>query len=153
MSKPTPFLTPDERKIFISSAGGWGLDAMDICIFSLVIPSLLAAFTIGRGSVGILATAALISSAFGGWLGGILSDKVGRLVVLRWTIAWFSVATIICGLVHGYTTFLVFRILQGFGFGGEWAVGAVLMGEIIRSEKRGKVVGAVQSAYAVGWGA
>ncbi|WP_241869442.1 MFS transporter [Acidocella aminolytica] len=125
---------------------------MDICIFSLVIPSLLAAFTIGRGSVGILATAALISSAFGGWLGGILSDKVGRLVVLRWTIAWFSVATIICGLVHGYTTFLVFRILQGFGFGGEWAVGAVLMGEIIRSEKRGKVVGAVQSAYAVGWG-
>ncbi|EKM98125.1 MFS transporter [Acidocella sp. MX-AZ02] len=151
MSSAKSYLTADERKIFYSSAGGWGLDAMDICIFSLVIPSLLAAFAIGRGNVGILATAALISSAFGGWLGGIISDRVGRLVVLRWTIAWFSIATIICGLVHGYTTFLIFRILQGFGFGGEWAVGAVLMGEIIRSELRGKVVGAVQSAYAIGW--
>ena len=29
------YLTADERKIFYSSAGGWGLDAMDICIFSL----------------------------------------------------------------------------------------------------------------------
>ena len=39
------------------------------------------------------------------------------------------------------------------GFGGEWAAGAVLMGEIIRAQHRGKAVGCVQSAYAVGWAA
>src|SRR5690606_4047345 len=37
------------------------------------------------------------------------------------------------------------------GFGGEWAAGAVLMGEIIRPQYRGKAVGTVQSAYAVGY--
>jgi MFS family permease len=41
---------------------------------------------------------------------------------------------------------------MGLGFGGEWAAGAVLMGEVIRAEHRGKVVGTVQSAWAIGWG-
>jgi len=40
---------------------------------------------------------------------------------------------------------------MGLGFGGEWAAGAVLMGEVIRAEHRGKAVGSVQSGWAVGW--
>jgi len=41
---------------------------------------------------------------------------------------------------------------MGFGFGGEWAAAAVLIGEVIRSEHRGKAVGAMQSGWAIGWG-
>jgi Arabinose efflux permease len=40
---------------------------------------------------------------------------------------------------------------MGLGFGGEWAAGAVLMGEVIRAQHRGKAVGSVQSGWAVGW--
>jgi MFS family permease len=40
----------------------------------------------------------------------------------------------------------------GLGFGGEWAAGAVLMGEAIRPQYRGRAVGSVQSGWAVGWG-
>jgi MFS family permease len=42
---------------------------------------------------------------------------------------------------------------MGLGFGGEWAAGAVLMGEVIAARHRGKTVGAVQSGWALGWGA
>jgi len=38
------------------------------------------------------------------------------------------------------------------GFGGEWAVGSVLMGETIRAQHRGKAVGTVQGGWAIGWG-
>jgi Arabinose efflux permease len=41
---------------------------------------------------------------------------------------------------------------MGLGFGGEWAAGAVLIGEVIRAEHRGKAVGAMQSGWAIGWG-
>jgi MFS family permease len=41
---------------------------------------------------------------------------------------------------------------MGLGFGGEWAAGAVLLGEVIRAEHRGKAVGAMQSGWAIGWG-
>ena len=47
---------------------------------------------------------------------------------------------------------LITRGLQGLGFGGEWAVGSVLMGEAIRARYRGKAVGTVQAGWAVGWG-
>lgn len=47
---------------------------------------------------------------------------------------------------------LICRALLGFGFGGEWAAGAVLMGETIRAQYRGRAVGSVQSGWAIGWG-
>ncbi len=144
-------LSPTERSVFLSSGIGWLLDSMDISMFSLVVPSLLIAFATDRGHVGILATAALLSSAIGGWLAGIISDRIGRMAMLRVTIAWFSAATVACAFVHDYNLFLAVRIVQGLGFGGEWAVGAVLMAEIIRSDKRGRIVGMVQSCYSLGW--
>ena len=40
---------------------------------------------------------------------------------------------------------------MGFGFGGEWTAGAVLIGEVIRPRDRGKAVGMVQAGWAIGW--
>ena len=44
------------------------------------------------------------------------------------------------------------RAFLGLGFGGEWAAGAVLLGESIRAEHRGKALGIMQGGWAVGWG-
>jgi MFS family permease len=46
----------------------------------------------------------------------------------------------------------VARGLLGLGFGGEWAAGAVLLGESVRAEHRGKALGTMQAGWAVGWG-
>jgi MFS family permease len=43
--------------------------------------------------------------------------------------------------------------MQGLGFGGEWAAGAVLMSEVIDKRIRGRAVGCVQSGWSVGYGA
>ena len=72
---------------------------------------------------------------------------------LQVTILWFSVFTGLSGLTNSFGELLSVRALQGLGFGAEWAVGAALMGEIVRPEHRGKAVGCVQSSWAVGWGA
>jgi MFS family permease len=54
--------------------------------------------------------------------------------------------------VQNFDQLLIARALLGLGFGGEWAAGAVLMGEAIRPQFRGRAVGSVQSGWAVGWG-
>jgi MFS family permease len=56
------------------------------------------------------------------------------------------------GLTNSWWQLLLTRALQGLGFGGEWAVGSVLMGETIRARHRGKAVGTVQAGWAIGWG-
>jgi MFS family permease len=145
-------LTPPEKRTFWACFGGWALDAMDVQIFSFVIPSIVAAFTISNADAGFIGTVTLLTSALGGWFAGALADRFGRVRTLQITIVWFAFFTFLCGFAQNYAQLLTFRALMGLGFGGEWAAGAVLMGEVIRAQHRGKAVGSVQSGWAVGWG-
>jgi MFS family permease len=145
-------LTAQERGTLLGTFGGWALDGMDVMVYSFVIPSLIAAWHISTGQAGLLGTAALLISAVGGWLADLLADRFGRARVLQITIMWFAIATFLSGFTHSFWQLLVTRGLQGLGFGGEWAVGSVLMGEAIRAQHRGKAVGTVQGGWAVGWG-
>jgi MFS family permease len=141
-----------ERRAFWASMGGWTLDAMDVQIFTFAVPALIAVFEVTKADIGLIATATLLTSAFGGWLAGALSDRFGRLATLQFTILWFSMFTFLCGLALNYSEFFFFRAVMGFGFGGEWAAAALLVGEAIHPAHRGKAVGAMQSGWAVGWG-
>ena len=55
------------------------------------------------------------------------------------------------GLATSYAMLMTFRVFQGLGFGAEWGVGAVLVAEIVRPESRGRALGIIQSAWAIGW--
>jgi MFS family permease len=145
-------LSPPERSTLVATFGGWALDGLDVMVYSFVIPSLIAAWHLSKGEAGLLGTSALLVSAVGGWLAGTLSDRYGRTRILQLTILWFALFTFLCGFTQSFTQLLVTRGLQGLGFGGEWAVGSVLMGEAIRAEHRGKAVGTVQGGWAIGWG-
>jgi MFS family permease len=145
-------MQPREKSTFWACTGGWILDAMDVQILSFAIPAIIAAFAITNADAGLIGTATLLSSAFGGWFAGALSDRFGRVRTLQITIAWFAVFTFLCGFAQNYAQLFIFRALMGLGFGGEWAAAAVLIGEVIRPEHRGKAVGAMQSGWAIGWG-
>ena len=142
-----------ERRTLMACFGGWALDAFDVNLYALVIPTLLTVLGMTRGQAGLLGTVALLFSAFGGWLTGALADRYGRVAALQITVLWFAVFTFLSGFCTNFDEFMVVRALQGLGFGGEWAAGAVLMSEVIRPEFRGRAVGSVQSGFAIGWGA
>ena len=145
-------LTRGERNTLIATFGGWALDGMDVMAYSFVLPTLMTTWHITGGEAGLLGTIALLISAAGGWLAGFLADRYGRVRILQLTIAWFAVFAFLSGLTNSWWQLLFTRGLQGLGFGGEWAVGSVLMGETIRAEHRGKAVGTVQAGWAIGWG-
>lgn len=145
-------ITAKERKTFWACFGGWSLDALEVQMFGLAIPALIAAFALTKGEAGLISGVTLVTSAIGGWLGGTLSDRYGRVRTLQWMILWFSLFTFLSAFVTGFEQLVVVKALQGFGIGGEWAAGAVLMAETIQGKYRGKVMGAVQSAWAFGWG-
>src|SRR5437764_7159523 len=144
-------LAPREKRTFWACFGGWALDAMDVQIFSFAIPAIIAAFQLSNVDAGLIGTVTLLTSACGGWVAGALADRFGRVRTLQITILWFAFFTLLCGFAQSYTQLLIFRALMGFGFGGEWAAGAVLIGEVITAQHRGKAVGTVQSGWAIGW--
>jgi MFS family permease len=145
-------MTPPERRTFWACATGWALDGMDFMIYPLVIGTIMKMWSVEAALGGLAGTVTLLASAIGGWLAGFLCDRIGRVRTLQITIIWFSFFSLVCAFVQDFNQLLIARALLGLGFGGEWAAGAVLMGETIRAQYRGRAVGSVQSGWAVGWG-
>jgi len=145
-------LSGKERRTFWSCKIGYALDAMDTQFLSFVIPTLIATWGLSKGDAGLIGTVTLLTSAAGGWIAGILSDRIGRVKTLQLTILWFALFTVACGLAQNFSQLLLARGLMGFGMGGEWTAGAILIGEVIRAQDRGKAVGMVQAGWALGWG-
>jgi len=141
-----------ERRTFWACFTGWALDAMDVQMYAVVMPTLIAVWGLSQSEAGTLGTAALLFSSLGGWLAGILADRFGRAAVLRLTILWFAFFTFLSGFTQSFEQLLFTRSMQGLGFGGEWAAGAVLMSEVIDKRIRGRAVGSVQSGWSVGYG-
>ncbi len=139
------------QKAFKAAFAGYSLDAFDLIILTLTLAAIGSTFDVGKGATGALATVTLSASAVGGILGGVLSDRIGRARTLMLTVGVYSLFTFLSGIASSYEMLLVFRVFQGIGFGGEWAVGAILVAELIRPEARGKALGVIQSAWAVGW--
>jgi MFS family permease len=146
-------LTAKERSTMLACFGGWSLDAFDVQMYSFVIPTVIGLWGLSRGEAGLIGTVTLLISSFGGWFSGTLADRYGRVRMLQITILWYSIFTFLCAFAQNFEQLFILRALHGFGFGGEWAAGAVLMGEVIRDKYRGRGVGIVQTGWAVGWGA
>ncbi|MEV8124169.1 MFS transporter [Streptomyces sp. NPDC085944] len=144
-------LGPRGRRAFGGAFGGYALDSYDYFTLPLTMVALAAYFGLDSGQTGLLTTVTLVVSAVGGALAGVLADRAGRVRALLITVITYAVFTVACGFAPNYETLLVFRALQGLGFGGEWAVGAVLVAEYASARHRGRTLGAVQSSWAVGW--
>jgi MFS family permease len=146
-------LAPQGRRTFWACFGGYALDAFDVQIYSFILPVLIGLKFLNATEAGLLATTTLVLSAFGGWFAGMLADRLGRVRTLQITVIWFAFFTFLSGFAQNFEQLMVTRGLMGLGFGGEWAAGAVLMGEVIAARHRGKAVGFVQGSWSWGWAA
>lgn len=144
-------LGPKGRRAFAGAFGGFALDSYDFQVLPLGLVAITASLGITTGEAGLLNTVTLLFSAVGGVTAGILVDRLGRVRTLQLTVITYATFTVLCGFAPNFETLLAYRALQGLGFGGEWAAGAILVAEYCVPRYRGRTVGFVQSSWAVGW--
>jgi len=147
----TSEINSQQWKAFIAAFLGWTLDAMDLLIFAFAVSSIAKSFDLTATQVSFLFSATLLASAFGGAFFGIVSDYIGRVRALTYTILLYSLMTGISAFSPDWMFLLGCRILLGLGMGGEWASGEVLVAESWPAKHRGKVIGMVQSGWAIGY--
>jgi len=73
----------------------------------------------------------------GGILWGVLGDKKGRVRVLYFSIALYSVANILNGFATNFTDYAFYRFIAGIGLAGELGAGITLVAEVLPKAKRG----------------
>ncbi|WP_458765133.1 MFS transporter [Cupriavidus basilensis] len=135
------------RKAVIASAVGYALDGFDLLILGFILSAVSAGLGLTSTQAGSLVTWTLVGAVAGGIFFGILSDYVGRVKVLTWTILLFAVFTGLCALAQGYWDLLAYRTIAGFGLGGEFGIGMALATEACRPGQRARV----SSYVGLGW--
>lgn len=139
------------RRALLAASLGWLLDSFDVMLYSLVLAALILDLHLTKSSAGILGSVTLVAAAIGGLAFGLLADRFGRTRALMASVLIYAIFTAACGLAHSFAQLAVFRILLGFGMGGEWASGAALVSEHFPDQHRGKALGLMQSSWAIGY--
>jgi MFS family permease len=143
---------PHSRRALLAASLGWMLDSFDIMLFAFVLPRVMADLHLSKASAGLLGSFTLIAAAIGGILFGLAADRFGRVRALIASVCIYAFFTACCGFAVGFVSLAVFRILLGFGVGGEWATGSALVCETWPAEHRDKALALMQSAFAIGYG-
>ena len=143
---------PAARRALVAASLGWMLDAFDVMLYALVLRAVMADLEMTARVAGGLQSLTLLASAAGGLIFGVLADRWGRTRALMLSVLLYSVFTAACGFAQSAVQLAVFRIFLGIGMGGEWASGAALVSETWKARDRGKALGLMQSAWAIGYG-
>jgi MFS family permease len=137
----------EARKALLGSALGYAMDGFDLLILGFMLRIISADLGFGAAQGASLVTATLIGAVIGGIVFGMLSDRIGRVRVLTWTIVLFAVFTGMCALAQGYRDLLIYRTIAGIGLGGEFGIGMALVAEAWPASKRARV----SSYVGLGW--
>src|SRR3954470_10149977 len=140
-------VTPYARKALIASTAGYAMDGFDFLILGFMLAAIRADLGLSQSEAASLATWTLLGAVAGGIGFGILSDHLGRVRVLTWTILLFAVFTGLSALARGYWDLALYRAVAGLGLGGEFGIGMALAAEAWPASKRARV----SSYVGLGW--
>ncbi len=148
MASPAPqTVTAEGRKAIIGSALGYAMDGFDLLILGFMLRVIGPALGLTPAQSASLVTATLVGAVLGGLLFGMLSDRLGRVRVLTWTILLFAIFTGLCALAQGYWDLLAYRTIAGLGLGGEFGIGMALAAEAWPANQRARA----SSYVGLGW--
>jgi MFS family permease len=146
-----PAITSRQWRALASANVGFMLDAADVFLYVFALSRIRIEFGLTNAQAGLVATITLIAAASAGIAGGYLTDRIGRVRMLVYTILIYSVGSAGTALSSGFASLIFWRTIVGIGLGAEWAAGAVLVSETWPPQHRAKAIGWMQSGWAIGY--
>jgi MFS family permease len=123
------------------------MDGFDLLILGFMMRFIVADLGLNPAAGASLVTGTLVGAVIGGVCFGMLSDRLGRVRILTWTIVIFAVFTGLCALAQGYWDLLAYRTAAGIGLGGEFGIGMAMVAEAWPASKRARA----SSYVGMGW--
>jgi predicted MFS family arabinose efflux permease len=122
---------------------------LDFMVMAPLGALLLRILHISPGHFGWVVSGYAFSAGASGILAAGFADKFDRKKMLLFFYTGFIVGTLLCGIAPDYHFLLIARIVTGL-FGGVMAsINMAIIADLFQLEKRGRVMGFVQMAYAV----
>lgn len=159
-------LEKSTKLAMISQFLGFAMDAYDMALVIVMAPILSTLFVSPKGSeawqyIAIVLTYSITMAArpVGSAIFGHYADKIGRRMLLIYTIGGVGLMSVIAAFLPtyqqvgamSYVLFASVRFIMGVFFGGEYAVGHTFAIEHAPVGKRGIIGGFIQSGFPAGY--
>lgn len=125
-------------------------DAFDVLAIGYALPAIIKAWSIKPQNVGVIISAGFAGQLVGAFFFGWLAERIGRLRVMIATILVYAIFSFCCAASWSFHSLVIFRIIQGFGLGGEVPVAASYINEITRAKGRGRFVLLYELVFSIG---
>jgi MFS family permease len=103
------------------------MEQLDSTILNTAVPSIAASLQVTPLSLKTVVTSYVLSLAVCIPVSGWMADRFGTRRVFAWAVAWFTLASILCGVSTSVPMMIAARVLQGIGAAMMMPVGRLMM--------------------------
>ena len=125
-------------------------DAFDALAIASVLPVLVPMWKLTPPQIGLLISAGFLGQLLGAVFFGWIAERYGRMTGMAWSILIFAIMSLVCAGAWSYNSLLIFRLIQGFGLGGEVPIAATYISELAKPSVRGRFVMLYELIFPVG---
>lgn len=124
--------------LFILIVLSYFFEQLDNNNFAFIAPAIVQNGFVAQAQIGTITGLYFIGMTLGGFLGGIISDMIGRRKTFLLSMLIFSSASILNGLTNDFWMFTIARALTGFGIFMMMVTSIAYISEMSPGETRGK---------------
>jgi MFS family permease len=130
----------------------WILDGLEVTIVGSLGPALQSAETLHLSSanLGAVASFYVVGAVVGALIFGWITDRHGRRLVFYVTLIVYLSGVLLSAFAWNFVSFAIFRMITGFGIGGEYAAVNSAIDELIPAKYRGRVDLIVNGSFWLG---
>jgi MFS family permease len=126
------------------------LDGFEVSVYGSVLGTLAKLWNMSAMQASSLLSIFLVGMFGGAYLFGYMADTLGRKRLFILTLLIYSLATVASAFSWNYGSLAVFRLITGFGIGGEYGAVNSAVQEFIPSKRRGFMSGLMPATWDLG---
>jgi MFS family permease len=138
--------------VVLALGASWAIDGLEVTLTGAVTGVLQDPATLGLTSteIGLAASAYLLGAVVGALVCGHLTDRHGRARLFFITMAIYLTGTLLTAFSWDLASLAAFRVITGFGIGGEYAAINSAIDELIPARVRGRVNLVINGSFWIG---
>ncbi len=136
-------VTGVHKLLFFIIMGAYFFEQMDNWNFGFIAPALAQSWNLQMTDIATIVFWYFVAMTTGGFLGGVISDFIGRRRTFLGAILVFSIASVVTGFTDSFVVFTIFRALTGFGVFCLMVCSQAYIAEMAPAESRGMWQGRV----------
>jgi MFS family permease len=111
-----------------------------VIAIAATLPILIAKWQLTPWEIGFLIGSGSVGQLIGAFVFPWYAERKGRVKAIALSSGIIGITSIACGFAPTFAAFVVLRVIQGLGLGGELPVAATYINEISRAHGRGRFV-------------